>query len=226
MIELKDVCKSYANGADALNGLSFKIDDGEFAFIVGQSGAGKSTLLKLLMREEVPNSGEVIVNGFNLNNITHKEIPYYRRTLGIIFQDYRLIPNMTAYDNVAFAMRVQGKSSRDIKQKVPVALEKVGLLEKSKCYPHQMSGGEQQRVGIARALVNNPSIIIADEPTGNVDPKASFGIMNMLNEINQTTGTTVLIVTHELALVRKFKKRIIHIQEGRIASDTKKGEEL
>ena len=171
MIEFRNVYKTYDNGTKALRDLNLRVNEGEFVFIVGSSGAGKSTLLKILMREETPNSGEVIVNNTRLSTLRHRDIPYYRRTLGMVFQDFRLIPKMTVFDNVAFAMRVTGASTKAIRKKVPYVLSHVGLGDKAKCYPNELSGGEQQRVGLARALINNPALIIADEPTGNVDPR-------------------------------------------------------
>lgn len=220
MIEFRNVYKTYDNGTKALRDLSLRVNEGEFVFIVGSSGAGKSTLLKILMREETPNSGEVIVNNTRLSTLRHKDIPYYRRTLGMVFQDFRLIPNMTVFDNVAFAMRVTGASTKTIRKKVPYVLAHVGLSDKAKCFPNELSGGEQQRVGLARALINNPALIIADEPTGNVDPRMSFEIVDMLNQINRNNGTTILMVTHEHALVRKFRRRIIEIQNGELVADS------
>ncbi|MBE6764766.1 MAG: cell division ATP-binding protein FtsE [Ruminococcaceae bacterium] len=219
MIEFRNVYKTYDNGTKALKDFNLFIDEGEFVFIVGSSGAGKSTLLKILMREEVPNSGEVIVDGRRLSTLRHKDIPYYRRSMGMVFQDFRLIPNMTVFDNVAFAMRVTGASTRAVRKKVPYVLGLVGLNDKARCLPKELSGGEQQRVGLARALINNPSMIIADEPTGNVDPRMSFEIVDMLNEINRR-GTTILMVTHEHALVKKFRRRIIEIQDGELVADS------
>ena len=219
MIEFQSVYKTYDTGSHALNDVNLHIDDGEFAFIVGSSGAGKSTFLKLIMREETPTSGEVIVNNFRLSRLKRKEVPFFRRTMGIVFQDFRLIDTMTVYDNVAFSMRVIGKSRREIRRRVPFVLQLVGLHEKSGRYPKELSGGEQQRVGLARALVNNPSLIIADEPTGNVDPQMSHDIVELLTQINQK-GTTVLMVTHEHDLVQQFDHRVITLKDGRIVSDT------
>ncbi len=219
MIEFRNVYKTYDNGTKALKDFNLYIDEGEFVFIVGSSGAGKSTLLKILMREELPNSGEVIVDGRRLSTLRHKDVPYYRRSMGMVFQDFRLIPNMTVFDNVAFAMRVTGASTKAVRKKVPYVLGLVGLNDKARCLPKELSGGEQQRVGLARALINNPSIIIADEPTGNVDPRMSFEIVDMLNEINRR-GTTVLMVTHEHSLVKKFRRRIIEIQDGELVADS------
>ncbi len=219
MIEFRNVYKTYDNGTRALKDLNLFIDEGEFVFIVGSSGAGKSTLLKLLMREELPSSGEIIVDGRRLSTLRHADVPYYRRSMGMVFQDFRLIPNMNVFDNVAFAMRVTGASTKAVRKKVPYVLGLVGLNDKARCLPKELSGGEQQRVGLARALINNPSMIIADEPTGNVDPRMSYEIMDMLNEINRR-GTTVLVVTHEHSLVKKFRRRIIEIQDGELVADS------
>lgn len=218
MIELTNVVKTYDPGVKALNGISMKIDDGEFVFLVGPSGSGKSTIIKLLTAELEPTSGSVLVNGFVLEKIRQRAIPYLRRTLGVIFQDFRLIENKTVYDNVAFAMRVIGAAESEIKKRVPYVLELVGLENKGRRLPHELSGGEQQRVAIARALVNNPSVIIADEPTGNLDPARSLEIMMLLEQIN-ALGTTVMVVTHEKELVNRFTKRVVAIDEGRIISD-------
>ncbi|MBQ9993665.1 MAG: cell division ATP-binding protein FtsE [Clostridia bacterium] len=219
MIEFRNVYKTYDNGTKALRDFNLHINEGEFVFIVGSSGAGKSTLLKILMREELPNSGEVIVDGRKLSTLRHKDVPYYRRSMGMVFQDFRLIPNMNVFDNVAFAMRVTGASTKAVRKKVPYVLGLVGLNDKARCLPKELSGGEQQRVGLARALINNPAMIIADEPTGNVDPRMSFEIVDMLNEINRR-GTTVLMVTHEHSLVKKFRRRIIEIQDGELVADS------
>lgn len=222
MIEFKGVHKVYGNGISALKDINMRIDKGEFVFIVGASGAGKSTLLKLIMREEVASAGEVVVNDFKLSKLKRKQIPYLRRTMGIVFQDFRLINNMTVFDNVAFAMRVTGASQREIRRRVPYILGLVGLQNKGRSVPMELSGGEQQRVGLARALVNNPSLIIADEPTGNIDPELSFEIVELLNEINRR-GTTVLMVTHEHDLVRQFNRRVIELRDGCIVSDLAQG---
>ncbi len=221
MIEFRDVHKVYETGNEALKGVSLTIEDGEFVFIVGSSGAGKSTLLKLIMREEVATSGEVSVNNFNLSKLKKRQIPYLRRSMGIVFQDFRLISTMTVFDNVAFAMRVVGGASqREIRRRVSYVLGLVGLQGKAKNYPVELSGGEQQRVGLARALVNNPSMIIADEPTGNIDPELSYEIMELLTEINRR-GTTVVIVTHDHDLVQAFGRRVIEIRNGLVLSDNK-----
>ncbi len=220
MIEFRDVHKTYETGNEALKGIDITIDDGEFVFIVGASGAGKSTFLKLIMREEVATSGEVVVSNFKLSKLKKRQIPYLRRAMGIVFQDFRLIDTMTVFDNVAFAMRVIGASHREIRRRVPYVLGLVGLQDKSKNFPAELSGGEQQRVGLARALVNNPSLIIADEPTGNIDPELSYEIMELLTEINRR-GTTVLVVTHDHDLVKSFGRRVIQIHQGLAVSDSK-----
>ena len=219
MIEFKNVSKVYNNGTEALRNLSLSIAKGEFVFIVGSSGAGKSTFLKLIMREEVPNSGEIVVNGRKLSTVRKRDVPYLRRTMGIVFQDFRLIDKMTVYDNVAFAMHIVGASDREIRKRVPYVLGLVGLEKKMDNHPAELSGGEQQRVGLARALVNNPSMIIADEPTGNMDPAMSYEIVELLTEINRR-GTTVLMVTHEHDLVKRFPRRVIEIQGGTVVGDT------
>ena len=219
MIEFKNVSKTYDNGTNALRDVSIKIEDGEFVFIVGASGAGKSTFLKIIMREQVANSGSVIINNYNLNKIKKRDIPKFRRTMGIVFQDFRLIPNMPVYDNVAFAMRVIGAKEKEIRKRVPYVLSLVGLTSKARQLPTQLSGGEQQRVALARALVNNAGIIIADEPTGNIDPEMSYEIVDLLNHIN-ANGTTVVMVTHEHELVRRFNHRVITINQGEVVSDT------
>ena len=218
MIRLTDIQKAYDNGTKALKGVSLRIDDGEFVFLVGPSGSGKSTIIKLLTAEIAPSGGRLMVNGYNLNTIPPRQVPYLRRTLGVIFQDFRLIDKMTVYDNVAFAMRVVGATNKDIKERVPYVLELVGLKGREKRYPQELSGGEQQRVAIARALVNSPRMIIADEPTGNLDPVRSLELMLLLEKINEL-GTTVLVVTHEKELVNAFSKRVVAIDEGKVISD-------
>lgn len=222
IIEFRGVSKTYPTGTHALEDVNIKINNGEFVFVVGSSGAGKSTFMKLIMREEKANTGEINVNGFNLMTIKHKEIPLLRRTMGIVFQDFRLIPTMNVFDNVAFAMHVVGASGRNIRREVSKALSKVGLGNKARSMPMQLSGGEQQRVGLARALVNSPDLIIADEPTGNVDPNMSYDIVNMLTEINKL-GTTVLMVTHDHNLVRDFQHRVIMLDGGKIVADNAGG---
>ena len=218
MIEFQNVTKTYDNGTEAIRGIDLKIEDGEFVFLVGPSGSGKSTIINLLTAELTPTSGSIHINGFELEGIKKKQIPYLRRTVGVIFQDFRLIEKKTVYQNVAFAMRVIGAPEREIRKRVPYVLDLVGLGEKSKSYPDELSGGEQQRVAIARALINNPAMIVADEPTGNLDPGKSLEIMLLLEQIN-ALGTTVLVVTHEADMVDRFHKRVIAINEGRIISD-------
>lgn len=220
MIEFRDVTKVYgSNGTKALNNVNIKIEDGEFVFVVGASGAGKSTFLKLIMHEEKPTEGVVIVGDYRSDTLKKKQVPYYRRTMGIVFQDFRLIPKMSVYDNVAFAMRVIGAKEKEIRKRVPYILQLVGLSHKARSMPNELSGGEQQRVSLARALVNNPKLIIADEPTGNVDPEMSHEIVEMLTKINNN-GTTVIMVTHEHALVKAFPRRVIVIKNGEVVSDT------
>ena len=225
MIEFTDVVKSYREGNDALKGVNMQIEDGEFCFLVGPSGSGKSTIIKLITGELKPTSGTVHVNGYSLERIRKREIPFLRRTVGVVFQDFRLIPKMTVYDNVAFAMRVIGAREREIRERVPYILDLVGLSSKEHRHPGELSGGEQQRLAIARALINNPSTIIADEPTGNLDPQMSFEIMSLLQEINNL-GTTMLVVTHAKDLVERFNKRTIVINDGLIVSDGMEGYHL
>ena len=218
MIRLIDIKKEYENGTKALNGISMRIDDGEFAFLVGPSGSGKSTIIKLLTAEVAPSEGRIMVNGYNLNTIRPRQVPGMRRTLGVIFQDFRLIEKKTVYENLVFAMRAVGASPREIRKRIAYVLDLVDLAGKENRLPTQLSGGEQQRVAIARALVNNPQMIIADEPTGNLDPERSLEIMMLLEKINEL-GTTMLVVTHEKALVDQFEKRVISIENGTIISD-------
>lgn len=219
VIEFKDVFKIYDNGTKALNGINMTINDGEFVFIKGASGAGKSTLIKLLLYEDKPTNGEILVNNFNLGTLKRSSVPKLRRTMGVVFQDFRLIQNLNVYDNVAFAMRVIGAHSREIRRRVPYVLGLVGLSVKAKSLPNELSGGEQQRTSLARALVNNPSLIIADEPTGNIDPSMSFEIMELLDEINRR-GTTILMVTHDMTLVKKYSyHRVVTIDNGIISED-------
>ncbi len=219
MVQMNNVRKVYeSSNTVALDGVSLTINDGEFVFLVGPSGSGKTTIMKLITGEVRPTSGQIIVNDFDMGTIKRRKLPKVRRTLGVIFQDYRLIENMNVYDNVAFAMRVVGAANSEIKKRVPYILELVGLEGRGKRMPNELSGGEQQRVAIARALVNNPSVIIADEPTGNLDPARSLEIMMLLEQIN-ALGTTVLVVTHERELVNRFTKRVVAISEGRIISD-------
>ena len=218
MIRLKDVVKTYENGTDALQGISFDIEDGEFVFLVGPSGSGKSTIIKILTGEVIPTSGRVMINGFNMNMISERQIPLMRRTIGVIFQDFRLIANKTVQDNLALAMHAVGASRKEIQSRIPYVLELVGLEGKGPRYPDELSGGEQQRVAIARALVNNPSTIVADEPTGNLDPARSLEIMTLLERIN-ALGTTVVVVTHEKGLVNRFDKRVVMIEDGVVVGD-------
>lgn len=222
MIELKEVTKEYSKGVVALNGINIKIDQGEFVFIVGDSGSGKSTLIRLLMRELEPTTGKITVMEQDLGALTHNQIPFYRRKIGVVFQDFRLLKDRNVYENIAFALRVTETPSRVIKKKVPAALSLVGLAQKYKSYPKELSGGEQQRVAIARAIVNEPSILLADEPTGNLDPANSWEIMKLLEEANER-GTTVIVVTHNLEIVKAMKKRVIKMQKGIVVSDEKVG---
>ena len=218
MIRLIDIQKTYDNGTRALKGVSMRIDDGEFVFLVGPSGSGKSTIIKLITGEIAPSEGRLMVNGYNMNTIRPKQVPGMRRTLGVIFQDFRLIEKKTVEENLTFVMRVVGASPREIKKRIPYVLQLVGLDHKGDRLPSELSGGEQQRVAIARALVNNPSVIIADEPTGNLDPQRSLEIMMLLETINEL-GTTMLVVTHEKELVNRFAKRVVAIESGRVISD-------
>ena len=218
MIRMTNVEKTYENGTHALNGISFQIDDGEFVFLVGPSGSGKSTIIKLLTGEVEPSAGRVMINGFSMGRITQKQIPYLRRSLGVIFQDFRLISSKTVFENLSLAMRAVGASTKEIRSRIPYVLDLVGLAGKEDRYPDELSGGEQQRVAVARALVNNPSTIVADEPTGNLDPNRSLEIMTLLERIN-ALGTTVVVVTHEKGLVNHFNKRVIMINEGVVAVD-------
>lgn len=218
MIRLIDVEKSYANGARAINGISMEIDDGEFVFLVGPSGSGKSTIIKMLTGEIGPTAGRIMINGYNMTNITSRQIPHMRRTIGVIFQDFRLLEKKNVYENMVFAMRAVGAPPAEIRRRVPYVLELVGLENKTRRLPGELSGGEQQRVAIARALVNNPDTIIADEPTGNLDPDRSLEIMSLLERINDL-GTTMLVVTHEKDLVDRFSKRVIALERGKIISD-------
>lgn len=218
MVEFKDVSVTYSSGVDALNNVNLKINDGDFAFVVGSSGAGKSTMIKLVLKEIDATEGSVVVNGYNLSTLPRRKIPKLRRTIGVVFQDFRLIPTMTVYDNVAFVLRVIDAPKKYIKSRVPYVIDLVGLSHKSKSFPNELSGGEQQRVALARALVNDPKLIIADEPTGNIDPALSYEIVELLKSINEC-GTTILMVTHEHDLVRYFGGRVININAGTIAFD-------
>ena len=218
MIEFNDVVKNYSPETQALRGITMQIEDGEFAFLVGPSGSGKSTIIKLICGELKPTSGTVHVNGYSLERIRKREIPYLRRTVGVVFQDFRLITNKTVYENLAFAMRAVGSGKKEIQERIPYILELVGMEDKANRHPNELSGGEKQRLAIARALVNNPSTIIADEPTGNLDPALALEIMVLLQEINNL-GTTVLVVTHAQELVDRFEKRVIAIDEGVVVHD-------
>ena len=222
MIRLTDIHKEYENGTKALKGVSLQIDDGDFIFLVGPSGSGKSTIIKLITGEIQATDGQLMVNGYNMNDISEKQIPLMRRTLGVVFQDFRLIEKKTVKENLEVAMRAVGAVPREIQRRIPYVLGLVGLTGKGRQYPTQLSGGEQQRVAIARALANNPSVIIADEPTGNLDPARSLEIMSLLEKINDM-GTTVLVVTHERELVNRFSKRVVAIESGRIISDASGG---
>lgn len=222
MIRLNDVTKVYPNGSKGVEGLNLHIKKGDFVFIVGSSGSGKSTLIKLLLKELDPTSGEIIINRVKTNELSRRQIPYLRRNLGVVFQDFRLLKDRNVYENVAFAQRVIGRPTRVIRKRVPEILQEVGLAEKYKSYPDELSGGEQQRVALARALVNRPDILLADEPTGNLDPKTSEEIMHLLSEINER-GTTVLVVTHNKDIVNTMKKRVVTMDEGVIISDEKEG---
>lgn len=222
MIELTDVRKEYSKGVAALNGVNLKIEQGEFVFIVGDSGSGKSTLIKLIMKELEPTAGSIVVNGQDLGKLKHRKIPMYRRGIGVVYQDFRLLKDRNIYDNIAFAQRVIETSPRIIKKKVPAALSLVGLAQKYKSFPKELSGGEQQRVAIARAIVNEPAILLADEPTGNLDPTNSWEIMKLLEEANDR-GTTVLVVTHNQEIVNEMQKRVVTMKKGVIVSDEREG---
>ena len=222
MIHFKNVSKIYDNGAVALDRVTVDIEKGDFVFIVGASGAGKSTFIKMLFREELPSSGELTVNGHDVVTMTRKEVPYLRRELGVIFQDYRLLPDKTVFENVAFAMQVIEAPRRLMQRSVNSVLDVVGLRDKYKCFPNQLSGGEQQRVAIARAIVNDPAIVIADEPTGNLDPETSWDIMDIFTRINRA-GTTIVMATHDKAIVDTMRRRVIAIEDGRIVRDEARG---
>ena len=219
MIEFQNVSKIYSNGTTALKSVDLHVDNGEFVFIVGSSGAGKSTFLKLITCEERPSEGEIIVGDQKLSELRRGDVPFLRRTMGMVFQDFRLIQKMTVYDNVAFAMHVIGASSREIRRRVPYILGLVNLQDKADCHPRELSGGEQQRVGLARALINSPRLIIADEPTGNIDPALSFEVVDLFSEINKR-GTTILMVTHEHSLVKHFGHRVVEIHNGSVVADS------
>lgn len=223
VISFENVTKIYQNGTLALTNINLKINKGDFAFIIGQSGSGKSTMIKLILKEEEATEGIITVNGFNVTTMGRKEIPYYRRSIGVVFQDFRLLPGKTVYENVAFAMQIVEALPKEIRRRVPMILGLVGLSNKAKVYPNQLSGGEQQRVALARALVNNPALLVADEPTGNLDPETSWEIMKLLTEINQM-GTTVVVATHEKNIVDTMKKRVIALSKGEIIRDQEKGQ--
>ena len=222
MIEFRNVNKIYDTGTKAVKNANFLIEKGEFCFLVGTSGSGKSTLIKLILKEEEASSGNIIINGKDITFLKPNRVPYLRRSMGVVFQDFRLLPDKTVYDNVAYAMYIVRATGRHIRRQVPMVLSLVGLSGKAKMYPHELSGGEQQRVALARALVNNPSMLIADEPTGNLDPDTAWDIMNLLNDINMR-GTTVVVATHAKDIVDRMKKRVIHIEKGDIIRDDKKG---
>ena len=223
MVTFSNVTKVYENGTKALDNVSFHVEKGEFTFIIGRSGAGKSTITKLITHEELPSSGNIIVNNFDVAGMRNRKVPYLRRSVGMVFQDFRLLPKKTVRDNISFAMEVIGASPREIRRNVPNLLSMVGLTQKARSYPDELSGGEQQRVALARALANNPPLLIADEPTGNLDPQNSLEIIGLLDEINKH-GTTVLVVTHAREVVNLMKKRVILVNEGRLLSDEEKGE--
>ena len=222
MIEFRNVSKTYGTGTEAVHKANFNIDKGEFAFLVGSSGSGKSTLIKLILKEENPTSGNIIINGKDTTYLKPKRVPFLRRSMGVVFQDFRLLPDKTVYDNVAYAMYIVNATKKHIRRQVPMVLSLVGLSNKAKVYPNELSGGEQQRVALARALVNNPSMLIADEPTGNLDPDTAWDIMTLLDDINKR-GTTVVVATHAKDIVDRMKKRVIQIEDGHIIRDDKKG---
>ena len=222
MIEFKNVSKKYGTGTVAVDNANFTIEKGEFAFLIGDSGSGKSTMIKMMLKEEEPSSGNIFINGRDITKIKPSKVPYLRRSMGIVFQDFRLLPDKTVYDNVAFAMYVVRASQKHIKRQVPMVLSLVGLSQKAKMYPNELSGGEQQRVALARAIVNNPSMLIADEPTGNLDPNTAWDIMELLNDIN-LRGTTVVVATHAKDIVDRMNRRVIRIDHGNIVRDEKGG---
>lgn len=222
MIEFRDVCKTYGTGTEAVHNANFKIEKGEFAFLIGGSGSGKSTLIKMILKEEEPTSGKIIINGKDTTYLKPSRVPYLRRSMGIVFQDFRLLPDKTVYENVAFAMHVVKATPKHIRRQVPMVLAQVGLSHKAKVFPNELSGGEQQRVALARAIVNNPSMLIADEPTGNLDPNTAWDIMRLLNDIN-LRGTTVVVATHAKDIVDRMHKRVIQVDHGNIVRDEKGG---
>ncbi|WP_191560079.1 cell division ATP-binding protein FtsE [Metabacillus idriensis] len=223
MIEMSDVFKTYPNGVLAINGINVKIDQGEFVYVVGPSGAGKSTFIKMMYREERPTEGKILINGVNLAKLREKKVPYLRRSIGVVFQDFKLLPKLTVFENIAFALEVIGENPRNIKKRVLDVLDLVQLKHKARFFPNELSGGEQQRVSIARSIINNPGVVIADEPTGNLDPDTSWEIMNIFEEINNR-GTTVVMATHNREIVNTMKKRVIAIEDGKIVRDEARGE--
>lgn len=223
MIQLENVSKSYKNGVHALRNINLTIEDGEFVYIIGPTGSGKSTLIKLLDGEEIPDEGDVIVNDVNVGKLKHSKVPYYRRNIGVVFQDFRLLPALTIFENISFALEVIGMDKRDIRSRVREVLELVSLSDKARAFPNQLSGGQQQRATIGRAIANHPKVLIADEPTGNLDPEMSKEIMELLEKINTVEQTTVVMVTHDSTLVNDFKKRTISLEEGYIVADMMKG---
>ena len=223
MIQLENVSKSYKNGVHALRNINLTIEDGEFVYIIGPTGSGKSTLIKLLDGEEIPDEGDVIVNDVNVGKLKHSKVPYYRRNIGVVFQDFRLLPALTIFENISFALEVIGMDKRDIRRRVREVLELVSLSDKARAFPNQLSGGQQQRATIGRAIANHPKVLIADEPTGNLDPEMSKETMELLEKINTVEQTTVVMVTHDSTLVNDFKKRTISLEEGYIVADMMKG---
>ncbi|MDW7668985.1 MAG: cell division ATP-binding protein FtsE [Bacillota bacterium] len=223
MIEFRDVSKIYKNKFTAVENINLKIDEGSFSFIIGKSGAGKTTLIRLLIKEVEPTSGEIIFNGEDITNLTNRMVPIHRRKIGVIFQDFRLLENKTVYENIAFAMEVVGHNPRTIRREIPTVLSMVGLSDKANNYPNELAGGEQQRIAIARAVANKPKVIIADEPTGNLDPETSYEIMKIFKEINKR-GTTLIMATHDRAIVDDMKRRVIELKNGKIIRDTREGE--
>lgn len=222
MIEFRNVTKQYGNGTIALKNINLKVNKGEFVFVIGSSGSGKSTLVKLVLKEEDATEGEIRVNGYRVDSLPHKDVPYLRRGIGVVFQDFRLLPNKTVYENVAFAMQITEALPKEIRRQVPMSLALVGLSKKANAYPNQLSGGEQQRVALARGIVNNPALLVADEPTGNLDPDTSWEIIKLLNEINQR-GTTVIVATHEKNIVDAMRKRVVALDRGKLIRDQEKG---
>ena len=223
LIYLENVSKCYKNGVNALDNINLQINDGEFVYIIGPTGSGKSTLIKLLDGEEIPTAGTVSVEGIDVGRLKHRRVPYYRRNIGVVFQDFRLLPHMTIFENVAFALEALGKDKVSIRRRVREVLELVDLSDKAKSFPNQLSGGQQQRATIARAIANKPKVLIADEPTGNLDPEKSNEILELLEKINAEEGTTILMVTHDITLVNKYKKRTISLEQGNVSADSAKG---